>query len=170
MQYRSSFELLGLPFVHVATGTVENGRFVRGVARGWIAVGDVAFGVLLSVGGISFGGVALGGLAVGALPIAGLAIGGCALGGLAIGWLALGGLAIGVRAAIGGAAIAKGFAVGGLALAEHANDRAARAYVEESAMGYGRAVLDHSRWFLLLLLVPVLGGLRRRSTTGADEA
>ena len=46
MSYRSGFELLGIPFVHVAMSTVEDGVWKRGIARGWIAIGDVAFGVL----------------------------------------------------------------------------------------------------------------------------
>lgn len=156
MRYRSRFELLGLPLVDVATATVEDGRRRRGIACGWIAVGDVALG-LVSFGGVAVGGIALGGLALGGLGIAGVAVGVLALGGLAIGWLSMGGLALGIHAAIGGAAIARAFAVGGLALAEHANDPAARSYFEQGAARYGKAVMDHSRWFLLLLLIPVLG-------------
>ncbi len=45
MTMKSSIQLLGLPLVHVATGQLVDGRYRRGVARGWIAVGDVAFGV-----------------------------------------------------------------------------------------------------------------------------
>jgi hypothetical protein len=37
--------------IHVATGQLEAGRYRRGVARGWIAIGDVAIGGLLAVGG-----------------------------------------------------------------------------------------------------------------------
>jgi hypothetical protein len=51
MVYESRVRLLGLPLVHITTGRVEDGRYRRGIARGWIAVGDIAFGGLLAVGG-----------------------------------------------------------------------------------------------------------------------
>ena len=56
-EYRTRATLLGLPLIHVALGgpSVE-GRYRRGVARGWIAVGDFSQGVLLSVGGHRGGG------------------------------------------------------------------------------------------------------------------
>ncbi|HEY7699827.1 MAG TPA: hypothetical protein VIE88_15500 [Vicinamibacteria bacterium] len=168
MSYRSSFELLGLPFVHVATGRVEDGVWKRGIARGWIAIGDVAFGVLFSVGGIAFGGVAIGGIALGGIPLAGLALGGYAIGGLALGYFALGGLAIGFQGAVGGAAIAKEFAIGGLAIADHANDAASKEFFSKGAAGFGRSVMDHSEWFLLLAFLPLLGRWMRRHSAGAD--
>ena len=63
----------------------------RGIARGWIAIGDIAFGVVLSVGGIAFGGISLGGLGLGLISLAGLSVGIYAIGGLAVGYLAMGG-------------------------------------------------------------------------------
>ncbi|HJS75132.1 MAG TPA: hypothetical protein VJ921_12660 [Vicinamibacteria bacterium] len=165
MSYKSGFELLGLPFVHVAMGELEDGRWKRGVARGWIAIGDVAFGILFSAGGVAFGGVAVGGVAIGALTLAGLALGGYSLGGLAVGYLAVGGLAVAVQGAAGGAAVAKTFAIGGLAIAEHANDAAAEKFFSEGAAGVGRAIMDHSEWFVLLALLPILG---RRKSPGAN--
>jgi hypothetical protein len=162
MSYRSSFELLGLPFVHVATSTVENGVWKRGIARGWIAVGDIAFGVLFSAGGLAVGGIAVGGLSLGAITLGGLALGGYALGGLALGYLAIGGLALGYQGALGGAAIAMEFALGGLAIAEHANDPAAEAFFSQGAAGLGRTIMDHSEWFVLLAFLPLLGIRRSR--------
>jgi hypothetical protein len=169
MSYRSGFELLGLPLVHVATGNIENDVRQRGIARGWIAIGDVAFGVLLSIGGIAFGGIAIGGVALGGLTLGGLALGGFSLGGLAVGYLAMGGLAVGIQGAVGGAAIAKEFAVGGLAIAEHANDSAAEKFFSEGAAGVGRTIMDHSEWFVLLAFLPLLGRRKaRRFPSGAD--
>jgi len=162
MNYRSDFELLGLPFVHVAMGAVDDGQWKRGVARGWIAIGDVAFGVLLSMGGIAFGGVALGGLSLGFLTLGGLALGGYAIGGLALGYLAIGGLAVGFQGALGGAAIAKLFAIGGIAIAEHANDPEAEAFFSQGAAGAGKAIMDHSEWFLLLALLPLVARSKKR--------
>jgi hypothetical protein len=157
MTYRSSFELLGLPFIHVSTSRVENGVWKRGVARGWIAVGDVAFGVLASVGGAAFGGIAIGGLSIGVAALGGLALGGYVLGGLALGYLATGGLALGMKGALGGAAIAKEFALGGLAIARHANDEAAKKFFSEGVAAAAKTLMDHSEFFVLLAFLSLLG-------------
>ena len=117
MEYRSDATLLGLPLVHIATSSIVDGRFHRGVATGWIAIGDVAFGILFASGGLAVGGVSLGGLAVGVLPIGGLALGVLALGGAALGIVAIGGAAVAWHAAIGGLAIASHYAAGGVAMA-----------------------------------------------------
>jgi hypothetical protein len=132
-RYKSDLRIFGLPFIHVALGPHENQRI--GVARGIIAVGDVAFG-LLSLGGaasfgvIALGGgfgcgvVALGGCAFGLLAFAGLALGGIAFGGAAIGGIALGGGAIGYIAEGGGAVGVYGR--GGGVFATHVIDFARR--------------------------------------------
>ena len=124
-EYRSRFELLGLPFIHFRSGD----RLAAPV-KAWIAVGDCAFGVLFAAGGLAVAPVALGGCALGFFSIGGMAVGalasgGCGLGiwsfgGLAIGWEAFGGCAIAWQAACGGYAIAQEFAVGGLVHAHQA--------------------------------------------------
>ena len=81
MNYRSKASLLGLPLVNVRTAEMVDGRAQRGIARGWIAIGDIAFGVVLSVGGIAFGGISLGGLGLGLISLAGLSVGIYAIGG-----------------------------------------------------------------------------------------
>ena len=58
MARESPFRLLGIPLVHIASGRVENGQYHRGVARGWIAVGDIAF---VAVGGAALAWWAAGG-------------------------------------------------------------------------------------------------------------
>jgi hypothetical protein len=168
VSYRSKTEMLGLPLVHVARPRIVDGYVQRGVARGWIAVGDISFGILVSVGGLAFGGIAIGGVGIGILTLAGLAVGvGMALGGLAIGGVAIGGCAIAWKAALGGAAIAKEFAIGGSAIAEHANDDAARHFFEETPARYGKAFVDHAHWFLLLTLLPFI--FRRRKGSLYEE-
>lgn len=144
--FRSRATLFGLPLldVNVSDPGPQPGA---AVARGWVAVGDDARGVLLAVGGkamgflavggrtlgvLSFGGVAagvvaVGGVALGVLSFGGLAVGAWALGGLGVGWEACGGGAVGWHAAFGGAAVAHDYAVGGAAFARHANDQAAKA-------------------------------------------
>jgi hypothetical protein len=119
MEYRSSATLLGLPLVHVAVGGMVDGRYRRGIATGWIAIGDVAIGALFAIGGVAIGGISLGGAALGLLAMGGASLGVLALGGLEVGVVALGGGALAWYVAIGGLAIARDYALGGLALARH---------------------------------------------------
>lgn len=135
-EYRSR-SLLGVPLLHVVSGKVVDGKVV--VAKGWIAIGDQAHGILfaaggiavgaISCGGVSFGLISLGGISFGALSLGGLAIGIDALGGGAIGYIAAGGGAFAWHAAYGGLAIAHDFALGGQAMAAHANDAVARDFM-----------------------------------------
>ena len=118
MEYRSRASILGLPLVHVATGAFTGGRYRRGVAIAWVAVGDVAVGVLFACGGVALGSVSLGGAALGVLPIGGLALGLVAVGGLGLGIVALGGAALAWYAAVGGLAVAYHYAIGGVAVAQ----------------------------------------------------
>ena len=149
MNYQTKLSLFGLPFVHIATGKKDNGRYERGIAKGWIAIGDISFGVILSVGAVAFGGVAVGGLAVGILSLAGLAVGLLAFGGGAIGILATGGFAM-----------AREYALGGQAIANHANDMVAKDYFESSVFfSSARLIGEHSRWFLLLVFLPIIQNL-----------
>jgi hypothetical protein len=119
MEIRSPGEFLGLPLVHVAIGGYDSTTYRRGVAVGWLAIGDVAIGALFSAGGVAIGGLSLGGVSLGVLAFGGCAIGAAAFGGLAIGMLALGGAAIAWWIALGGAAISHNYAVGGAAIAPH---------------------------------------------------
>lgn len=133
-EYRSRFELLGLPFIHIRVGD----RLAEPV-KAWIAAGDCAFGGLFAFGGlalapISIGGCAMGlfsfgGCAISPLAIGGMAMGVWAFGGLAIGWESFGGCAIAWDAAWGGYAIAHGYTVGGIVHALQANTDAARQWM-----------------------------------------
>jgi len=119
VEYRSNRIVLGLPLIRVATGTTAGGVYRRRVATGWVAVGDVAVGLLFSCGGVAFGGISVGGVSLGVLSLGGLAFGAAAFGGLAVGVLALGGAAFAWYAALGGLAVAHDYAVGGAAFAQH---------------------------------------------------
>jgi hypothetical protein len=164
MQYLSKLTLLGLPLVHIAIGRGADGRYVRGIAKGWIAIGDVSFGVLLSVGGAAFGGITVGGVGLGVVTVGGLAIGALALGGLAIGVLAAGGAAIGWAAAFGGLAIAREYALGGEAIAQHANDQAARDYLSGNGFfATADTIMDYSFLFLFLALLPAVLALLNKT-------
>ncbi len=105
-EWKSRATLLGLPLVHVAGGWDEQGR--RRVAKGIVAIGDIAMGAL-AVGGVALGGLTIGGASVGLVSLGGAAVGILlGAGGFAVGYVALGGLAIGY------------YALGGLAIGAHA--------------------------------------------------
>jgi len=139
-EYRTPQTLLGLPLLHVRFNCVDNGKTLP--AKGWIAIGDKAYGILFAFGAIAVGGISFGGFAVGLLAIGGVGLGlfafggisaGCAaIGGVALGYVAFGGGAVGWLGASGGATVARHFALGGGALAEHANDQAAQAFMQGS--------------------------------------
>lgn len=119
MEYRSKLSFLGLPLIHVSTGSIAEWSYRRGAAIGWVAVGDFAIGVFIACGGVAIGGVSLGGASLGLLSVGGLALGLIAIGGLAVGLLALGGAAFAWYVAIGGLAVANDYASGGVAFAQH---------------------------------------------------
>jgi hypothetical protein len=106
-EYVSKRTLLGWPLLHVAQG-IDPATGKPRVARGIIAIGDIAMG-----------GIAIGGLAVGLFALGGAGVGFFAFGGAALGAIAVGGLSVGWYWAFGGLAISAGVAVGGLALAPH---------------------------------------------------
>ncbi len=104
MNYKSSIRLLGLPLVHVAHGPPEGSPGGPGIAKGWIAVGDIAFGIVFALGGLAVGALSVGGVSVGVLSVGGLSTGILTFGGLALAAFALGSGAIAVWAANGGLA------------------------------------------------------------------
>ncbi len=160
MNYRTKSEVFGLPLIHITSGELVDGRHRRGMAKGWIAIGDISFGVILSIGAVAFGGIAIGGLAIGLLSFAGLALGVFALGGGAIGIFACGGAAVAWHAALGGLAVAHEYAEGGLAVADYANDQNAKIYFENSRFFSAvRSISEHSRWFVLLVAIPIVYSL-----------
>jgi RNA polymerase sigma factor (sigma-70 family) len=135
-EYRSRATLFGLPLVHCRGGKAPGAKMQPAV--GWIAFGEVAYGILyasgavavgpISSGGIAIGIISFGGFGIGLLAFGGLAFGGVALGGAAIGLVASGGIALGWHAALGGVAAAHELALGGVGLANHVNDPAAREF------------------------------------------
>ena len=139
-EYRSPRTFLGLPLLHVRFNCVEAGKTLP--AKGWIAVGNRAYGIIFAFGAIAVGGissgalavglVALGGFGIGLFAFGGLAVGFAAMGGAAVGYVAFGGGAIGWLGALGGATLARHFALGGGAIAQHANDQAAQAFMHGS--------------------------------------
>jgi len=132
----SQRQLLGLPLWSIAFGADPAKTERMGCARAWIAIGDIAEGGLLAVGGIalapiavggaSLGLLGIGGASLGLLSLGGLCAGGVSCGGLAAGWwFAAGGLAFSNWAALGGMAMSGNWALGGLSFGLHANDSVA---------------------------------------------
>ena len=157
-EYRSRATLFGLPLVHCRTGKLP-GQKKSQPAVGWIACGEVAYGILFAngafaVGGISMGGASVGifsfgGFSLGLLAFGGIALGGVALGGAAIGLIASGGLAVGWHAALGGFAVAHELALGGGALANHTNDAVAREfYLRHHWLDFTQAGPRNAFWFV----------------------
>jgi hypothetical protein len=107
---------------------------VRGTARGWIALGDNAHGVMFALGGVATGAIALGVVSVGVFSVGVLSFGGLACAWVAVGWIADGAFAFGdmafgtfagfgIEAATGMIAVAKHIAEGMFyAAAEHVRD------------------------------------------------
>src|SRR5262249_6197656 len=96
--FRSQTTLLGLPLLGVNgsdPGPPEAAVAERRVARGWIAIGEDARGVLLAVGSTACGFLAIGGRTAGVLSFGGVAVGVVAVGGVALGGVALGGVGLG---------------------------------------------------------------------------
>jgi RNA polymerase sigma factor (sigma-70 family) len=132
----SQRQLLGLPLWAISFGADPAKAERMGCARAWVAVGDIAEGGLLAVGGLalapiavggaSLGLLSIGGASLGLLAVGGLCAGGVSCGGLAAGWwFAAGGLAISNWAALGGMALSGNWALGGLSFGLHANDSVA---------------------------------------------
>lgn len=153
-EYRSPRQIFGWPLLHVAKGFDPlTGR--KRIARGIIAVGDVAIGGLLAIGGAAAGPIAIGGCAIGLFTLGGLSIGLlAALGGAAIGLgLSAGGGALG-SIAVGGGAIGL-FAYGGGAVGLHAFGGVVRDPYALSFWTDRVGLLPAGVWCVLALLSPL---------------
>lgn len=181
LEFRSRWNLLGLPLVHIRLDR-SGSKSVR-PAVGWIAVGNCACGILLAWGGIAIGGISGGGLSlgivsvgamsVGALAIGGLSIGGHAIGGIAVGWVATGAFAYGWLAAAGRYALAHQFALGVHATAAHVNDILAEQYFKQRPWIDLRTTLGQA--VLALVWLPATAAvwhhlrMKRRETIGQRQ-
>jgi RNA polymerase sigma factor (sigma-70 family) len=143
-EYRSRFELLGLPFIHIRFGSPSRASWKRPAVKAWIAVSDAfAVGVLfayasvaiapISIGACAVGILAYGAMGVGVLGIGGFGFGIWCFGAFAVGWQAFADTAIAWNAAAGGQyAVAHDFAAATSATAIHANDPLAIHVIESN--------------------------------------
>jgi hypothetical protein len=164
--YESPLRLFGLPLVSIRFNGLVGDARDRKPAVGWIAIGDIAFGVLFANGALAVGGIAIGAVGVGVVSLGGLAfgllsIGGgtvawLAMGGIAIGWLAFGGFAVAWHAAVGGLAVARQIALGGVASAQHANDEVARQLLADHGFFRVSNLMATHGWLWLVLVALVM--------------
>lgn len=146
-EYRSARRFLGLPLVHINTGRRRPGAPYR-VAKGWVAVSDIAYGGLCSgiysAGFFSFGAVGLGlfsfsalglggfvfaGMGIGLVTFCGISLGVLAMGGMAVGYIAVGGMTFGHYAS-------GGMASGTHVLTDKVQDPAAVTFFEQTLPGF----------------------------------
>jgi hypothetical protein len=171
MEYKSQKTLLGLPLIHIKGSTYDNGQRHIGIAKGWIAIGDIAISPFLAVGGVAIGLIANGGVCLGLLlALGGLSIGGIAIGGASFGLWAAGGLVVALFAAMGGTAVAVECAVGGLAIAENANTTDALSCINGTFRWAWNWITSHVHWLAILVLIPVVfGTLRKKREVNSQE-
>ncbi|HJV21237.1 MAG TPA: hypothetical protein VJ570_01015 [Holophagaceae bacterium] len=114
---QASWDLFGMPAWCIALGPDPETGQLKGHARGFLAIGDMATG-FLAIGGLARGVLAFGGLALGCVSFGGCSIGlAVALGGFAMGGVAFGGAAVG-GVAVGGGAVGV-YAMGGAVAGTH---------------------------------------------------
>jgi hypothetical protein len=103
-EYKSSLTIGSWPLVHVCGGVDPVTMKLR-VARGIVAIGDIAVGVL-AIGGVACGLFTIGGASFGLLmAVGGAALGlGASVGAFAVGSIAIGAVAVGFKYAIGAVA------------------------------------------------------------------
>ncbi len=103
-EYKSSTTIGTWPLIHICAG-IDPVTMRPRIAKGVVAIGNVAFGVL-AIGGLACGLFTVGGGSIGLLlAVGGAALGlGVSVGGLAVGSIAVGGAAIGFLYAVGGGA------------------------------------------------------------------
>ena len=170
-EYRSRFQLLGLPFIHIRFGGWQGGRPVRELkpVKAWIAADDAfAFGVLfawgsmavapVSIGACAIGLFSYGGMAVGALAVGGFAFGIWAFGAFAFGWQASAACAIAWNIASGGQyAIAHQFALGPAAHAAQVNNELVRHLVKTNPfLQTCWKVVPYFFWLMWVWAIPMM--------------
>lgn len=175
-EYRSRFELFGLPFIHIrfigwfGCSAEERAKAYQPL-KAWIAITDgSAIGVLfaygasafapISVGVVSVGFLSFGAVSIGALAVGGFGFGVWALAPFAFAWQAYGDCAIAWNLAFGGRyAIAHHFALGDAAHALQVNNDFVRQLVRDNPFfNFCMTHMTVSRMILItwIWIVPVL--------------
>jgi RNA polymerase sigma factor (sigma-70 family) len=180
-EYRSRFELLGLPFIHIRFGGWFGRRLDRLKAKpvkAWIAVTDTrAVGALFAYGSSAIAPIGVGACAIGLFSFGAFSLGAFAVGGFgfgmwalapfAFGWQAFGDCAIAWNAAWGGQyAIAHHFAIGETAYAAQANNEFVQHLLKSNSffqfctakMTFARMILIIWVWAISILISQIVQG------------
>jgi RNA polymerase sigma factor (sigma-70 family) len=195
-EYRSRFELLGLPFIHLRSGGWlgrARPEQPRKIVKAWIAADDgFAVGVLfaygavavapITIGACSLGLLSYGAMAIGVLSFGGFGFGVWAFGPFAFGWQAFGDCAIAWNAACGGQyAVAHDYARAAAASAAQANNQIVdQMFWSNPFFRFcGRFLRPYGFWLIWLWVIPMMvssvlqGGVavrHRAALKKADEA
>ena len=178
-EFRSRWNLLGLPLVHIRMG--DRFDVLRGPVKAWIAIGSShAVGVIFASGGIAVAPISFGGIAIGLLPFGAIGIGLISLGAislgvwssgaLAIGWQAHAGCGIAWNAAMGGLAVARDFAVGGLAHAAQANTEIATQFCRQGwFFRSAQFIADHGLWMIFAVPLALQSWIAARARRRREQ-
>jgi len=158
-EYKSNFCVAGIPLFHFRFGMPEkNDKPVIG----WMAGGDIAYGLIFAWGGLAVAPISVGIVAVGALSVGAVSLGLLALGTVAIGVVGFGASAIAYKAyaslsSLGwesafsvGFSVAKEAAIGPIAFADQINNERA---AEISNLAF---FSETYTWALFLIAVLVI--------------
>jgi len=164
-EYRSSWSLFGLPFIHIRMG--DRFDVVRGPVKAWIAIGSShAVGVIFASGGLAIAPLSFGGIAIGLLPFGAIGIGLFAVGAIpigvwafgaaAVGWQVFCGCGIAWHSAVGGIVAARDFARGGMAIAAQANNSIAQRFFDQDFFfRVAKTISDHNFLLMLAWIIPL---------------
>ena len=164
--FESSWRLLGLPLVAIASCGSDPAAFGARRAVGWIALGDIAVSPFVAIGGFALAPFACGAITAGLFSFSfwGAAIGVVAFGSVAIGWCAYGLGAIGWRAAAGGVVAARDYAVGAFASAAEANTTVAHDwFASQWFWAPVELFMHYGHWVLLLIFASLIATAWYRS-------
>jgi len=158
-EYRSRFSLAGIPLLHFRFGMPEtNDKPIVG----WVAGGDIAFGLVFAWGGVAIAPISVGILSVGIISIGAVGMGLLGIGTVGIGVIGFGASAVAHKAyasfsALGwdaafsnGFSIARDAAIGPISFAKHINNKQAAEIVN-------LVTLEHVYlWVLAVMIILVI--------------
>lgn len=172
-EYKSRLTFLGVPLMHVKLATPEA---EERPAIGWIAAGEVAYGLLFAWGGFAVAPISVGIISGGLITVGAVGFGLISIGTVGVGLLAMGASAIGYKAygslsALGwesafsvGFSTAKEAAVGPIAYADQVNNELAASISNLESVGQSYVTILGI--MAILVIVPVVlyaRAVRKRS-------
>lgn len=178
-EYRSRWQLFGVPLVHARFASPDEGQ---PPVFGWLAGGDRAYGLLFAWGGYAVAPVSVGAFAVGFLAVGSLSVGVISLGTVGVGMMAMGCVSVGVRAFAwlsalgwtsaqgGGFSIARIAAEGPVALAQHANDPVAHRLLTDPNQGHNQLIVYIVTSLITLIPVAYYARAVRKRMGGRPES